>query len=115
MASELEVDDGHKFLNDLCAAHKGMVLSDANEAETRFKVIDWTLRKVLGWEDNDIKVEERVDTSDGTKFIDYAIRTASAILIVEAKRAGAAFTLPTNKTTGKLGGFLSEGEIGAAI
>ena len=54
MKTDIEVDDGHKILDDLLAAHKGLVLSNANEADTRFKVIDSTLRKVLGWHDDDI-------------------------------------------------------------
>ena len=45
----------------------------------------------------------------------YLVKTATTSIIVEAKRAGAAFILPNNLKAGKLGGFLAAGDIGEAI
>lgn len=109
-----EVDDGHKVLNELVEVHKGLALADASEAETRFKVIDWVLRKVLGWTDDDIVVEERTSLDGATNFIDYLITSTAALIIVEAKRAQS-FLLPSNRKAGVLRGFLSEGDVGEAI
>ena len=113
--SDLQVDQGHRVLNDLINAFGKLQLSDANEAETRFKVIDGVLEKVLGWQKDDIAVEPPCSESGHTDYADYLVSTATTSIIVEAKRAGAAFTLPNNLKAGKLGGFLSSGAIGEAI
>ena len=113
--SDVEIDDGHRIINDLVKTHRTLVLSDANEANTRAKVIDWTLRRVLGWHDDDLQWEERVSEDGKTTFADYLITTANTSVIVEAKKAGATFSLPTKFTSAKLGGVLSEGDIGDAI
>ena len=113
--SELQVDQGHRVLSDLIAVFGKIQLDDANEAETRFKVIDGVLEKVLGWQKDDISVEPPCTEGSHTDYADYLIRTATTSFVVEAKRAGALFTLPNNLKSGKLGGFLSTGAIGEAI
>ncbi len=112
---DLEIDDGHKALNTLVETHRALVLSNANEANTRAKVIDWTLRRVLGWQDDDLQFEERVTEDGNTTFADYLISTATTLVIVEAKKAGAAFVLPTSVKSSRLGGVLSQGDVGEAI
>lgn len=113
--SDLQVDEGHRALNDLIQTIAKLKLSDANEAETRFKVIDGVLEKVLGWQKDDMVVEPPCTEFGHTDYADYLVTTATTSIIVEAKRAGAAFTLPNNLKAGKLGGFLSTGPIGEAI
>ena len=113
--SELQVDQGHRVLKDLIDVYGRLNLSDANEAETRFKVIDGVLEKVLGWQKDDIQVEPACADNGHTEYADYVVSTATTKIVVEAKRAGAAFTLPNNYKAGKLGGFLSTGQIGEAI
>lgn len=113
--SDLQVDQGHKVLKDLIQAYGKLVLSDANEAETRFKVIDGMLEKVLGWQKDDIVPEPPCKEPGHTDYADYLISTATTKIIVEAKRAGAAFNLPSNLKSGKLGGVLSAGALGEAI
>lgn len=115
MTTELHVDDGHSALNSLTSRYERLRLSDANEAETRLKLIDEMLRTVLGWTLDDISVEERCSEDGETTFADYVLRTATASVIVEAKRVGAAFVLPSKRFSLKLGGVLSEGEVGTAI
>jgi GTPase SAR1 family protein len=112
---ELKIDEGHRVLNELVRAHEALVLSDANEANTRAKVIDWVIRRALGWHDEDIQWEERVSEDGQTTFADYLITTASTFVIVEAKRVGADFVLPSRVASARLGAVLSEGEVGAAI
>lgn len=109
-----EVDDGHKVLNDLVQVYRGLELADASEAETRFKVIDAILKKVLGWLDDDIVPEDRVANDGKTAYLDYYIKTTAESLVVEAKKARS-FVLPSNKKAGLLRGFLSEGDVGDAI
>lgn len=113
--SEFKIDKGHKALDGIVAKHESLVLNDANEAETRHKVIERILKEVLGWTDDDISYEERCSEDGKTRFADYILRTATTSLIVEAKKAGAAFALPTKHKSAKLGGVLREGEVGDAI
>lgn len=112
---KMKIDEGHKVLFSLARTYGQLQLSDKNEAETRLKVIDTVLFNVLGWLKEDVAVEERVSEDGTTKFADYIIRTASTAILIEAKRAGAAFTLPHRRTRLKLGGALSGGEVGEAI
>lgn len=109
-----EVDDGHKVLNELVEVHKNLELANASEAETRFKVIDWMLQKVLGWLDDDIVPEDRAPLDGQTGFIDYNLNATATHIVVEAKKAQS-FTLPSNRKAGVLKGFLAEGEVGDAI
>ena len=71
----------------------GLKLADANEAETRFHIIDDIIRNILGWDHSDIRVEERVSEDKKVKFVDYIIRTANTAIVIEAKRVGASFEL----------------------
>jgi hypothetical protein len=111
----MRVDEGHKALDALARTYGQLNLADANEAETRLKVIDQVLLAVLGWCKEDLAVEERVSEDGSTTFADYVVRTAATAFLVEAKRVGAAFCLPAKNTRLKLGGVLKEGEVGDAI
>lgn len=111
----LEIDDAHSALSGVIERYGHLSLADANEAETRIKVIDEMLRSVLGWTLDDIRVEERTSEDGTTTFADYLICVASCSLVVEAKRAGASFLLPSGRQSLKLGGVLSAGEVGEAI
>lgn len=115
MNESTSVDKGHKALTAVIAKYEKLNLADANEAETRLKVIDEIIFTVLGWNKEDLKVEERVSEDGQTKFADYILRTLSTAILIEAKRIGTAFSLPSNRTRLKLGGVLQEGEVGAAI
>lgn len=115
MAAELQVDQGHAALDELIRRCEQVRLADANEAETRLKVIDDVIKNVLGWRLDDISVEERCVEDSAVTFADYILRTASTALLVEAKRVGAGFALPARRALHKLGGVLSEGSVGDAI
>lgn len=110
-----KIDAGHNALKQISRTAGQLDLADANEAETRLKLIDDILVSVLGWTKEDIKIEERVSEDGTTEFCDYVLRTATTTILVEAKRVGAAFRISANRKSLKLGGVLSEGELGKAI
>lgn len=110
------IDKAIAHLRKLIVSYDSVRLAVANEAETRKLVIDQVLELVLGWiPGKDISYEERVHEDSKTTFADYVIRTAGTALIVEAKRQGATFDVPTDHKTAKLGGVLASGDVGDAI
>ena len=109
------IDQGHKVLDEISKTYGELHLANANEAETRLKLIDQVISRVLGWEREDLSVEERVTEDGSTVFADYILRTASTAILIESKKVGVAFTLPSNRLTLELGGVLSEGSVGKAI
>lgn len=91
-------------------------LSDANEAQTRFDIIDRLIREVLGWRYGQIQVEEYNEGDSRRGYVDYLLRAGDSTVVVEAKKAGATFPSPTRKTQLKLSGaLLGSGEIAQAI
>lgn len=91
-------------------------LHDANEASTRLKVIDRILRDVLGWLDADIHPEEHVTEDGVTTYSDYILRAANAAIVVEAKKAGAAFaSAQPGQRRVKLSKAFLQGDLGDAI
>jgi GTPase SAR1 family protein len=96
-------------------AYRNLELSDANEAATRLKVIDRIPREVLHWSDDDIHPEEHVTEDGQTTYTDYILRTANAAIVVEAKKAGAAFKVPASDRRVKLTNAFLQSDLGAAI
>jgi hypothetical protein len=90
-------------------------LSSTSEAQTRFDVIDRIVREVLCWRHGQITVEE--PTSGPHKgYIDYTLVSGDECVIIEAKKAGAAFPSPTRRTMLRLtGSVLGSGPIAEAI
>jgi hypothetical protein len=111
----LKVDEGHAVLATLTRTYGQLSLFDANEAETRLKLIDEVVFNVLGWTKDDVKVEERVSEDGQTSFADYILRTATTAILIEAKRTSSTFAVPQKRTRLRLGGVLSEGAVGEAI
>lgn len=69
-------------------------LDSFNEAETRFKIIDEILEKYLKWP----KTETAVELFISGNRADYVLKNKSnkPILVIESKKAGIYFDLPTN-------------------
>lgn len=69
-----------------------MTASDGqrNEAATRLQLIDQLLFDCLGWNRQDADVEDH----ENGEYADYVLDRRGRLLIVEAKKEGAAFTLP---------------------
>lgn len=63
---------------------------DLTESDTRSKLIDFLLKDVLGWAEEDILREGHVDSG----YFDYRISIAGFNMVVEAKRQFQDFVLP---------------------
>lgn len=96
-------------------AYRTLTLSNANEAATRLKVIDNVLRNVLGWLDEDIMPEEHVTEDGATTYADYILKTANTAIVVEAKKAGSAFSSNGGNRRVKLSNSFLQSELGEAI
>lgn len=99
----------------LLQRHRSLALENANEAETRKKLIDRILEDLLDWTEDDISYEERVSEDNQTTYADYILRTANTALLVEAKRVGRTFDTGASRRKRTLSGPTLEGELGAAI
>lgn len=60
-----------EFIKGLLERGSNLKLHDANEAETRKKLIDRVIEDVLDWKDLDVAYEERVSEDGNTTFADY--------------------------------------------
>lgn len=82
---------------------------DANEAETRHKIIDFVLHEVLAWPKNRVTVEEYIAPG----FADYVLRKINddEVIFVEAKRAGVYFNLPLAHNPDELSCFITIGKL----
>ena len=76
------------------------------EADTRSKLIDYMLKDVLGWLEEDINREERCIESNS--FLDYKLSTNIPQIIVEAKKNSCDFEIPssTKQSEFVIGGVL---------
>jgi GTPase SAR1 family protein len=99
----------------LLRQYSSLKLNDSNEAATRLKVIDHVLRQILGWTDDDIDPEEHVTEDGTTTYSDYILRTANTAIVVEAKKAGAAFAASSGSRRVKLSNTFLQSELGLAI
>lgn len=79
-------------LNDFVNTANEARSIDANEAETRHKLIDTVIHDILSWPKNRVSVEEFIKPG----FADYVLKKANGndLLFVEAKRTGVYFELP---------------------
>ncbi|HEX8138691.1 MAG TPA: hypothetical protein VF544_14080 [Pyrinomonadaceae bacterium] len=90
-------------------------LTQDSEAQTRFDVIDRMVKEVLGWTYGQISVEER-DDGEKRGYVDYIFRSGDYVIVLEAKKIGAAFPSPTRRKALKMSGsVLGSGEIAEAI
>lgn len=109
------LDQGLQDTRQILDAYRSLRLHDANEAATRLRVIDRVLRQVLGWQDEDISPEEHVTEDGKTTFSDYILRTANTAIVVEAKKAGAAFEASVGARRVKLNNTFLQSDLGEAI
>jgi hypothetical protein len=72
--------------------------ANRNEATTRLHLIDELLLGVLAWPKEHVTAEVRFDR----EYTDYSAGTTATQLIVEAKREGAYFELPSGVTCGTM-------------
>jgi hypothetical protein len=67
-----------------------LVRGALTEADTRAKIIDRILLRVLGWQEQSFTREERTESG----FVDYVLRHPHPVLVIEAKRRDFHFVLP---------------------
>lgn len=109
-------DQIYKLAEELVTKYQDRKLANANEATTRFHIIDVILNEILEWNKDDIEVEETHHDENGTaRYCDYIIRTANTAIIVEAKKVGVAFDTVPQKRKQRLRGAWLEGSTGDAI
>jgi predicted type IV restriction endonuclease/GTPase SAR1 family protein len=90
-------------------------LYEANEAETRLKLINRILFEVLDWTHDDVSVEEHVSEDGSTEYSDYVVRTGFSSFVIEAKKIGRSeLNVPTRRKE-TLNRRLVSGETGEAI
>jgi hypothetical protein len=65
--------EASEVFDEIASFIAGRDLHTANEAQTRYDVINRMIREVLGWRHGQVSVEERSDDS-GKGFIDYLLR-----------------------------------------
>lgn len=102
-------------IRKLLEAHAKLKLHDANEAETRLKLIDRIIFEVLDWTHDDVTVEDRVSEDGKTQFTDYVVKTAFSTFVIEAKKAGIAELELPNKRKETLGRRVVTGDTGSSI
>ncbi len=100
---------------DIISRYRKLALEDANEAETRKKVIDRVISEILDWTDDDVSYEERVSEDGSTTYSDYIVRTANVSFLIEAKKVGVALLPVLGKRKIKLSGSFMRGKSGDAI
>lgn len=105
----------NELFDEIIKSHAKLSLHNANEAETRIKLVDRMIYEVLGWVYDDVSYEERVSEDGKTTYADYILRTANTALLIEAKRIGQAFHIIPSKRKTKLAGSIMEDETGEAI
>ncbi len=88
-----EYEEGRKKLEELIVWNKKFVNIDRNEDTTRLHLIDSLLFDCLNWKKEDVITEESFDA----EFTDYTLRLPRPSIIVEAKREGNYFELPSGK------------------
>ena len=100
---------------DIIEQHNKLALDNANEAETRKKLIDRVIEEILDWTDNDVSYEERVSEDGDTTYADYIVRTANTTFLIEAKRIGISLLPVPGKRKVKLSGDFMKGTSGDAV
>lgn len=94
----IKIDEAKIEFEKLKIDIDGFISEDNNEADTRSKIIDNYLLKILGWNERDIKREGHLDAG----YFDYRISCAAISFVIEAKRNFKEFTLPTAHNKVKL-------------
>jgi hypothetical protein len=100
---------------EIVAQYDHLKLYEANEAETRLKVINDILYSVLGWTHADVHVEQRVSEDGSTTWADYVLKTGMTAIVVEAKKVGVTFDEIPDARRAQLKGKLLKGSVGDAI
>lgn len=113
----MKMSENHieEIINNIEKQVNKLKSNDANEAETRLKIIDDVIFGILGWTKDDVEVEQRVSEDGNTTYCDYIIKTVSSALIIEAKKIGVVFNTVERDYKMKLTKSAVSGDLGDAI
>lgn len=100
---------------ELIDLSKALLSDDANESDTRLKLINRVLFEVLGWRHDDVQTEHRVADDGKTQITDFFFRTAATLFVLEAKRIGRDFKNVSGKKRFLLSDANLMGELGDAV
>jgi energy-coupling factor transporter ATP-binding protein EcfA2 len=106
MEKTLSVDEAFESFSSLKSEFDKFIQEDINESDTRSKLIDGVLFKILGWNEFDVYREGKVDSG----YFDYKLSISGFHFIIEAKRNFKEFVIPRNHKTLKVKSFLKENE-----
>lgn len=98
-----KIDKAKEIFEDFRTQYDNYKQLDLSESDTRSKILDEILIKVLGWEEPNIKREGH--NSNG--YYDYRISIPNFQFIIEAKKDFVEFQLPNNHKTSKIGTLVS--------
>src|SRR5690554_3814822 len=94
-----KIDKAKEIFEDFRTQYDNYKQLDLSESDTRSKILDEILIKVLGWEEPNVKREGH--NSNG--YYDYRISIPNFQFIIEAKKDFVEFQLPNNHKTSKIG------------
>lgn len=106
MEKILSVDQSFESFMALKPEIDRFICEDINESDTRSKLIDNVLFKILGWNESDVLREGKVDSG----FFDYKVSISGFHFIIEAKRNFKEFVIPKNHKSLMVKTFLKENE-----
>ena len=106
MERTLSVDKAYESFIAIKPEIDNYIKDDINESDTRSKLIDNVLFKILGWDESDVSREGKVDSG----YFDYKVSISGFHFIIEAKRNFKEFVLPKNHKKLKVKSFLKENE-----
>lgn len=86
-----EFERGREALRQLCATLESDVAAGLNEATTRHRFVNALLSDVLAWPPEVITCEEH----EQGDYLDYVLGSPQRYVVVEAKRAGQHFEVPS--------------------
>lgn len=106
MEKTLSVDEAFENFSLLKSDFDKFIQEDINESDTRSKLIDSVLFKILGWNESDVTREGKVESG----YFDYKVSISGFHFIIEAKRNFKEFVIPKNHKSLKVKTFLKENE-----
>lgn len=100
-------DEAKNKFEEFKNKYEDLKSSDLSESDTRSKVIDFVLKDILGWNEDNIQREEHVDHG----YYDYCLDISGFKMVVEAKKLYKDFQLPsTTQRKCKLSTIYKENE-----
>lgn len=92
MEKTLSIDEAFENFSSIKTEINSFIQEDINESDTRSKLIDSVLFKILGWNESDVSREGKVDSG----YFDYKVSISGFHFIIEAKRNFKEFVIPKN-------------------